>query len=56
MDPAELRRKKLSAADEFPFHTATGLDYDSGNYEGALDKAQQIIDYAGLRAEQKKAA
>ena len=55
MDAAEVRRKNFPAADEFPFHTATGLDYDSGNYEAALDKAQGIIDYAGLRAEQKKA-
>jgi carbon-monoxide dehydrogenase large subunit len=55
MDPAEVRRKNFPAADEFPFHTATGLDYDSGNYEAALDRAQEIIDYAGLRAEQKTA-
>lgn len=55
IDPAEVRRKNFPAADEFPFHTATGLDYDSGDYEAALDKAQGIIDYAGLRAEQKKA-
>jgi carbon-monoxide dehydrogenase large subunit len=55
MDPADVRRKNFPAANEFPFHTATGLDYDSGNYQAALDKAQQAIDYAGLRAEQKKA-
>ena len=55
IDPAEVRRKNFPAAGEFPFHTATGLDYDSGNYEAALDKAQGIIDYEGLRAEQKKA-
>lgn len=55
IDPAEVRRKNFPAPTEFPFHTATGLDYDSGNYEAALDKAQKIIDYAALRAEQKKA-
>lgn len=55
IDPAEVRRKNFPAPNEFPFHTATGLDYDSGNYEAALDKAQGIINYAGLRAEQKKA-
>ena len=55
MDPAEVRRKNFPAADEFPFHTATGLDYDSGDYEAALDKAQQIAGYAQLREEQKKA-
>src|SRR5882672_9358443 len=54
-DPVEVRRKNFPAANEFPFHTATGLDYDSGNYEAALNKAQGIIGYAALREEQKKA-
>jgi carbon-monoxide dehydrogenase large subunit len=55
IDPAEVRRKNFPGADEFPFHTATGLDYDSGDYEAALDKAQALIGYAALREEQKKA-
>ena len=55
MDPAEVRRKNFPKADEFPFHTATGLNYDSGDYEAALDKAQTIIGYAALREEQTKA-
>src|SRR5581483_2410794 len=32
LDPIEVRRKNFPKADEFPFHTATGLDYDSGDY------------------------
>lgn len=55
IDPAEVRRRNFPAANEFPFHTATGLDYDSGDYETALKKAQDIIGYANLREEQKKA-
>src|SRR3989442_11365733 len=55
MDPLEVRRKNFPAASEFPFHTATGLDYDSGDYEAALDKAIERSDYQKLRAEQKKA-
>ncbi len=55
MDPVEVRRKNFPAADEFPFHTATGLDYDSGNYQGALDKALGISGYEKLRADQEKA-
>src|SRR5437763_7676602 len=31
LDPIEVRRKNFPKADEFPFHTATGLDYDSGD-------------------------
>jgi len=55
MDPAEVRRKNFPAANEFPFHTATGLDYDSGDYEAALNKAQEIAGYAKLREDQKAA-
>src|SRR5438445_3279513 len=55
MDPVEVRRKTFPKADEFPFHTATGLEYDSGDYETALNKAQEISGYAALREEQKEA-
>ncbi len=55
MDPVEVRRKNFPAPDEFPFKTATGLFYDSGNYEGALHKALEMSDYKKLREEQKKA-
>src|SRR5437660_2302638 len=55
LDPVEVRRKNFPKSDEFPFHTATGLDYDSGNYEAALDKALDLSGYQKLRAEQKQA-
>src|SRR2546425_3432634 len=55
MDPVEVRRKNFPKSDEFPFHTATGLDYDSGNYEAALDKALDLSGYQKLREEQKQA-
>src|SRR5687768_17415434 len=55
IDPAEVRRRNFPTADEFPFHTATGLEYDSGDYAAALDKAQGIAGYSNLREEQKKA-
>ncbi len=52
MEPMELRRKNWIAHDEFPFETVAGLTYDSGNYEAATDRAMELFDYAGLRAEQ----
>jgi carbon-monoxide dehydrogenase large subunit len=55
MDPVEIRRKNFPKADEFPFHTATGLDYDSGDYEAALDKALDLSGFQSLRAEQTRA-
>jgi aerobic carbon-monoxide dehydrogenase large subunit len=54
-DPVEVRRKNMPGPKEFPFKTATGLFYDSGNYEGALNKALDIAGYAKLRDEQSKA-
>src|SRR5436190_9498455 len=55
LDPVEVRRKNFPLASEFPFHTATGLDYDSGDYAAALDKALDLSAYQRLRAEQAKA-
>jgi carbon-monoxide dehydrogenase large subunit len=55
MDVVELRRKNFPAPSEFPFKTATGLFYDSGNYEGALKKALDMASYSKLREEQKQA-
>jgi aerobic carbon-monoxide dehydrogenase large subunit len=55
MDPVDVRRKNFPAPNEFPFKTATGLFYDSGDYEAALNKALAMADYKNLREEQKKA-
>src|SRR5262249_13992714 len=55
MDPVEVRRKNFPASDEFPFKTATGLFYDSGNYDGALSTALGIAGYGELREAQRKA-
>ena len=53
MDPAELRRRNLIAKDRFPYTSALGWEYDSGDYHAALDKALAAMDYPALRAEQK---
>jgi carbon-monoxide dehydrogenase large subunit len=52
MDPAELRLKNFIKPDQFPYHSALGWEYDSGDYHTALKKAMAKIDYAGLRKEQ----
>ena len=54
MDPIELRRKNWITHEEFPFTTVAGLEYDSGNYEAATDKALEMFGYDELRAEQKQ--
>jgi aerobic carbon-monoxide dehydrogenase large subunit len=52
MDPAEVRRRNLIPADDFPHTTAVGTTYDIGDYERALDLALEASGYEGLRAEQ----
>jgi len=52
MDAAELRRINFIRADQFPYHSALGWEYDSGDYHTAWDKALAAVDYAGLRREQ----
>jgi carbon-monoxide dehydrogenase large subunit len=54
LDAAELRRRNFPT--EFPFTSATGLSYDSGNYAAALDKALEMSDYAGFEARRSEAA
>ncbi|HKW07543.1 MAG TPA: xanthine dehydrogenase family protein molybdopterin-binding subunit [Candidatus Dormibacteraeota bacterium] len=52
MDPADLRRRNLIEGD-FPYATATGMTYDSGDYRRALEAALEVAGYDGLRAEQR---
>ena len=52
LDPAEIRRRNFIPATAFPFRTATGQVYDSGDYHLALDRALDAADYKALRREQ----
>jgi aerobic carbon-monoxide dehydrogenase large subunit len=52
MDPAELRLKNFIPPEKFPYKSALGWEYDSGNYAAALHKAMDKIGYAQLRKEQ----
>jgi carbon-monoxide dehydrogenase large subunit len=52
MDPAELRFKNFIPPEKFPYKSALGWEYDSGNYPAALKKAMEKIGYADLRREQ----
>ncbi|HEX6895594.1 MAG TPA: molybdopterin cofactor-binding domain-containing protein, partial [Bryobacteraceae bacterium] len=55
MDPAEIRFKNFVPNNAFPYATATGLSYDSGNYAAPLEKALDIVGYTKLREAQKQA-
>jgi carbon-monoxide dehydrogenase large subunit len=52
MDPAALRMKNFIQKEAFPYKSALGWEYDSGDYPRALKRAMEMIDYDGLRKEQ----
>ena len=49
LDPAEVRRKNLIQPDAFPYHTPTGITYDSGDYQKVFDRALELADYPAWR-------
>ena len=55
LDPAEIRRRNLLRPDEYPYTSAAGFRYDSGDFPAALDRALALAGYDGLRAEQAEA-
>ena len=56
MDPAEFRRINFIPKDAFPYQTAVALQYDIGDYEPALDKAMEMIDYTNFESRRAEAA
>jgi carbon-monoxide dehydrogenase large subunit len=54
MDPCALRFRNFVQPDEFPYATATGLTYDSGNYAAPLEKVLQLAGYEDLRRVQSR--
>ena len=54
IDPTELRRRNFIQPKDFPYQTPVALVYDVGDYEASLNKALDLVDYAGYPA--RKAA
>ena len=55
LDRAEIRRRNFVRTEDFPYTTATGQCYDSGDYARALDMALAAVGYEGFPAEQAEA-
>lgn len=55
LDPAEVRRVNYIQPNQFPYKTATGANYDSGDYEKTLNRALELANYRQLRQEQAEA-
>ena len=53
MDPADVRRRNFIPKFDDGHEVVTTLNYDSGDYPGALDKLVQHTGYAALREKQK---
>src|ERR1700751_5149498 len=51
MNPVKVRQKNFPLPAEFPFKTATGIAYDSGNYQLSLNAALKLAGYEKLRRE-----
>jgi len=54
LDPAEFRRRNFIQPEQFPYTSATGFVYDSGDYESAMNLALEKVGYTELRAEQSR--
>jgi aerobic carbon-monoxide dehydrogenase large subunit len=50
IDSVELRRRNFIPADAFPYRSATGVTYDSGDYDRALDVALKVLNEQSYRA------
>src|SRR5207247_10116058 len=49
MDQAEFRMKNFIRPEQFPYHSATGWVYDSGDYPRAMNVALEQLGYDEMR-------
>jgi carbon-monoxide dehydrogenase large subunit len=54
MSPIEIRRRNFIPPRAFPYRTAAGMLYDSGDYDAGLSRLLEIADYGALREEQRR--
>jgi len=55
LDPAEIRRRNLIPRDGYPYTSASGFVYDSGDYPKALEQALALAGYEHLKRERDEA-
>jgi carbon-monoxide dehydrogenase large subunit len=54
VDPAEVRRRNFVRPEQFPYKSGGGYEFDTGEYEKALDRLLEVADYEGLRRRQSE--
>ena len=55
VDPAQFRLQNFIQPEQFPYPSATGFVYDSGDYAKAMNLALEKLGYDDLRREQEEA-
>ena len=55
LDPVDLRRRNMLAADELPYRNGNGMTYDSMSPREVFEQALEILDHGAFRKEQEAA-
>src|SRR3990172_1296517 len=56
IDAAEIRRRNFIPPEKMPYHTLTGMVYDSGEFERVMTRCQKLADWDGFPARRKASA
>jgi carbon-monoxide dehydrogenase large subunit len=56
LDPIEIRRRNFIKPEDFPYATPVALEYDTGDYDTAVDKALEISAYADFETRRRESA
>ena len=56
LDPIEIRRRNFIKPEDFPYQTPVALEYDTGDYDAAVDKALELSDYDNFESRKKASA
>ncbi|MGF1609686.1 MAG: xanthine dehydrogenase family protein molybdopterin-binding subunit, partial [Kiloniellales bacterium] len=55
LTPDEMRRRNFIQPAQLPYSTATGVTYDSGDFQAMMERAMQAADWAGASARKAEA-
>jgi carbon-monoxide dehydrogenase large subunit len=56
LDPIEIRRRNFIKPEDFPYQTPVALEYDTGDYDAAMDKALELADYDNFEKRKEQSA
>lgn len=56
IDRIELRRRNFIKPEQMPYKTAAGRTYDTGEFDGHMTRAMEVIDWDGFAARESESA